>query len=663
MKKTSKKGFTIVELVIVIAVIAILAAVLIPTFSSLIQKAKLNADTQAVREMNLALKTDEKLHGKPKDIETTMRVLANAGYNSKNWVCLSVSYQVYWDKDENQCVLYNSKTAKIEYPSGYSASDFTTFGAGDRFIIYNNNYYEALKDPLQLTGGGDVGSSGLVLNGGTVDLSKLNLAADAAKTLELVNKSVTGSNAEQIKNTLGITGTESKVLSSTTETNQSSLASGTYASLGKTLITSDKDQVLESDSVAVKPNLFTISVTTKAGAAESQIKAARQEAASYVYKIFTQINSTTNVDNNVAIVIDAGTVLDLSANQWRAVDNFAGYFGTPDAANPIIIDGMELTDATGYAQTRAMAGSDSKYFMTGFIGTLYSEVTKDPTTNELKVQPSTVENLTFRNVTIKSPGKDFVVGSTNEGANNRNTVGIIGGIVPLTGYGLLDVTVRNIKVESTCSIIGESTVGGIVGYIGADNNAKKETAYAHGKVLIEGCEVHCPITSLDSISSLGYAPVGGILGFTCRANLQPVGGIKTADQTTLVQIKNCKVTSAISGYHHMGGIVGEQNTGAIYIENCDASSASFTVRGAQAGTDNRGVTVTRRGSLIGNVTGGTSAWATVLGFSEVGYYNCLLAEGYPVCGMAEECMVNGKNINAGYIKRPQLLTSALTFTD
>ena len=36
--KRNKKGFTIVELVIVIAVIAILAAVLIPTFSSLIRR-------------------------------------------------------------------------------------------------------------------------------------------------------------------------------------------------------------------------------------------------------------------------------------------------------------------------------------------------------------------------------------------------------------------------------------------------------------------------------------------------------------------------------------------------------------------------------------------------------------------------------------------------
>ena len=40
MKKLNKKGFTIVELVIVIAVIAILAGVLIPTFAGVIEKAE-----------------------------------------------------------------------------------------------------------------------------------------------------------------------------------------------------------------------------------------------------------------------------------------------------------------------------------------------------------------------------------------------------------------------------------------------------------------------------------------------------------------------------------------------------------------------------------------------------------------------------------------------
>ena len=49
MKNTKKRGFTIVELVIVIAVIAILAAVLIPTFSNVITASKKSAAMQQAR--------------------------------------------------------------------------------------------------------------------------------------------------------------------------------------------------------------------------------------------------------------------------------------------------------------------------------------------------------------------------------------------------------------------------------------------------------------------------------------------------------------------------------------------------------------------------------------------------------------------------------------
>lgn len=67
MKKSSRKGFTITELVIVIAVIAILAAVLIPTFASVIdnanesaalQKAK-NAYTDYMANINYATEEPE----------------------------------------------------------------------------------------------------------------------------------------------------------------------------------------------------------------------------------------------------------------------------------------------------------------------------------------------------------------------------------------------------------------------------------------------------------------------------------------------------------------------------------------------------------------------------------------------------------------------------
>lgn len=49
MKRNNKKGFTIVELVIVIAVIAILAGVLIPTFAGIIDDANKSAALQEAR--------------------------------------------------------------------------------------------------------------------------------------------------------------------------------------------------------------------------------------------------------------------------------------------------------------------------------------------------------------------------------------------------------------------------------------------------------------------------------------------------------------------------------------------------------------------------------------------------------------------------------------
>lgn len=53
MKKLNKKGFTIVELAIVIAVIAVLAAVLIPTFSGVVNRAN---ESAAIQQAEIAYK-------------------------------------------------------------------------------------------------------------------------------------------------------------------------------------------------------------------------------------------------------------------------------------------------------------------------------------------------------------------------------------------------------------------------------------------------------------------------------------------------------------------------------------------------------------------------------------------------------------------------------
>lgn len=65
--KNTKKGFTIIELVIVIAVIGILAGVLIPTFSTVIANANKSSATQAVAGAKNILANDNGLYTVPED--------------------------------------------------------------------------------------------------------------------------------------------------------------------------------------------------------------------------------------------------------------------------------------------------------------------------------------------------------------------------------------------------------------------------------------------------------------------------------------------------------------------------------------------------------------------------------------------------------------------
>ena len=74
--KMNKKGFTIVELVIVIAVIAILAGVLIPTFSSLVQKAQ---DSAAIQEARNKYTEYVGLHDYSKGTEPEKNIVIEIG--------------------------------------------------------------------------------------------------------------------------------------------------------------------------------------------------------------------------------------------------------------------------------------------------------------------------------------------------------------------------------------------------------------------------------------------------------------------------------------------------------------------------------------------------------------------------------------------------------
>lgn len=119
MKRSNKKGFTIVELVIVIAVIAILAAVLIPTFINLTKKANESVDMQLVRHMNTALQTDEALNGIPATVVDAKAVLAANGITQFSPVGSGCVF--YWVGSDNRVLLWEKNSedetkGKILYP-------------------------------------------------------------------------------------------------------------------------------------------------------------------------------------------------------------------------------------------------------------------------------------------------------------------------------------------------------------------------------------------------------------------------------------------------------------------------------------------------------------------------------------------------------------------
>jgi len=110
----SKSGFTIVELAIVIVVIAILAAVLIPTFSNLVESANLSVDHQAVRQMNgiLAAMIGNRQAG---DVSVALANLAANGIQPRDYQPLTADTYFYWVKGLN-CIVHADKDGNILYP-------------------------------------------------------------------------------------------------------------------------------------------------------------------------------------------------------------------------------------------------------------------------------------------------------------------------------------------------------------------------------------------------------------------------------------------------------------------------------------------------------------------------------------------------------------------
>lgn len=166
--KNTRKGFTTVELVIVIAVIAILATVLIPTFSNMIESANLSVDKQNVRNMNVCLQTYIATDGSPEDFGKVKQELQDYGYGKDdNFMTKTNGYSIRWYGDKivkdngdiqniSVILLVNDETRKVVYPEEYvdlvldetvTRDDGTTFERVDVRKYFDLSLPAAIVDP------------------------------------------------------------------------------------------------------------------------------------------------------------------------------------------------------------------------------------------------------------------------------------------------------------------------------------------------------------------------------------------------------------------------------------------------------------------------------------------------------------------------------------
>ncbi len=173
--KTNKRAFTIVELVIVIAVIAILAAVLIPTFSNLVKKAQVSSDTQLVRNLNTSLKTDEALNGKHNTMQEALDAVYESGFDlAKIMNTKATENTILWDS-KNDVFCYLNGDEVVYLPESTTGNKLNN-GDYQLWKIYSSDELATVQETTEkysayLTGEG--WESEITVNGKGLDVGNV----------------------------------------------------------------------------------------------------------------------------------------------------------------------------------------------------------------------------------------------------------------------------------------------------------------------------------------------------------------------------------------------------------------------------------------------------------------------------------------------------------
>ena len=534
MKKTNKKGFTIVELVVVIAVVAILAAVLIPTFVSVVNKANVSNDTALVRNINVTIAAEEITDGKPATMQEALKAAENGGFDITKLTPRSGN-DIVWDSENNRFALVNDKEV--------------VFGEDSSKTVYNGNKEKLWKitsaDKLSenysnyISGKGTVET--LTVKTG-IDVGNANVGAieytgkgSAQTAIIRTNNGETNLKINAANDTVKHYGTVGEVNVLAVDKINS------YHEFGsaRTLTVTSGHIVLESGSLVYELKKADGSGTSNVSFANSgtviKAEGITDVTTATTYDIDTldklcafrdYVNAGMDFSN---LPVEIKADIDMSSVSWRAIGTAENPFNGEIRGNGHTLKGLtngnvELTEDTFTTTSTKTYGS-----VYGFIGIAGAKAGAKTEEKFLKVS-----DINFSAVNIDMKGGNCVgtlIGyapSTNDFFNGKK---FMRDNVPVgkDNKGLNGIEITNVNVDAISSVTVLQDAGGICGKL-----------YNQGTVKITNCVNKGKITALKNDNS-GRA--AGIVSY-----------ISLSGNDSHIIIDGCKNEGTISAYQYLAGI-------------------------------------------------------------------------------------------------------------
>jgi len=532
--KRLKRAFTITELVIVIAVIAVLAAVLVPTFSNVVDNAKESHDKQIVRSINTALSaySAENNGATPKSYEELMMVLQEYNLTDKaNPFLLSDKLDqkdahLVWYPNTNSVMLLkesNNLVLSFSNVEGMGNGVYVIEAANQAFgyILCTDgkyNYVAGLYYDFYITAGGDI--------------AKFTY------------------NAETIKNKTGNEAFANNIIAALQNTTKGYSASETIKesivnNLEVSSIATINVGVVAGESMTPSQKVLS-SIASLTALANTTATASKLEGKTIVFE-----NAPEDpIDMNGIIPTPIG-LTSRKADEAKAntVPNSPNVdFGGLELTNFTVPTGTFISSGAEWQDAKDAGYSQAGYFYNyGLFGSIFAE----------RGTTVTIENLTITNINVELNGANETIGG-QKFPTLTDACGIV------AGYTCGNVVFKDIVVDGTLT---DGSIGLISGYdavsglVGRSYPNKGASYYTDETVELINCDV-------KNLVIKGERHAGGFFGFVSNGI-----NIKMTD----CDLNNVNIVMAELNMSKDGKVMGAITNGSyrdVEVNNCTLTSVT-----------------------------------------------------------------------------------------